>query len=59
VDAISGVKNLVHVIDQGKCTKCGGCLETCPAKFAAVVKLSGVKVPEPVAHGTEVARAHA
>jgi NADH-quinone oxidoreductase subunit F len=59
VEAIAGSKNLVHVIDQDKCTKCGGCLEVCPAKFAAVVKLSGVKVPEPVAHGTEVARARA
>ncbi|MBN1503569.1 MAG: SLBB domain-containing protein [Candidatus Eisenbacteria bacterium] len=59
VEAISGGKNLVHVIDQEKCTKCGGCLEVCPPKFGAVVKLSGVKVPEPVPRGTEVSRVHA
>jgi NADH-quinone oxidoreductase subunit F len=57
VDAIAGGKNLVHVIDQEKCTKCGGCMEACPAKFGAVVKLSGVRVPEPVPQGTEAVRA--
>ncbi len=56
VEAISGGKNLVHVIDQSKCTKCGTCLEVCPARFGAVVKLSGVPVPEPVPIGTEVKR---
>jgi NADH:ubiquinone oxidoreductase subunit F (NADH-binding)/(2Fe-2S) ferredoxin len=56
VEAISGGKNLVHVIDQDKCTKCGACLEVCPSRFGAVVKLSGVPVPEAVAAGTEVKR---
>jgi NADH:ubiquinone oxidoreductase subunit F (NADH-binding)/(2Fe-2S) ferredoxin/ferredoxin len=56
VEAISGGKNLVHVIDQDKCTKCGACLEVCPTRFGAVVKLSGVPVPEAVSAGTEVKR---
>jgi NADH:ubiquinone oxidoreductase subunit F (NADH-binding)/(2Fe-2S) ferredoxin/ferredoxin len=56
VEAISGGKNLIHVINQDKCTKCGACLEICPTRFGAVVKLSGVPVPEPVSAGTEVKR---
>jgi len=56
VNAITGGKNLVHAIDQDKCIKCGTCLEVCPTRFDAVVKLSGVAVPEPVAEGTEVVR---
>jgi len=56
VDAITGGKNLVHVIDQSKCTKCGACLEVCPARFGAVVKLSGIPVPEPAPAGTEIKR---
>ncbi|GAI65726.1 unnamed protein product, partial [marine sediment metagenome] len=56
VEAISGGKNLIHVIDQDKCTKCGACLEVCPTRFGAVVKLSGVPVPEPVPIGTELKR---
>jgi NADH-quinone oxidoreductase subunit F len=55
VDAISGGKNLVHVIDQEKCTKCGTCFEVCPPRFGAVVKLSGEPVP-PFVPGTKVAR---
>ncbi len=54
VEAISGGKNLIHVIDQDKCTKCGACLEVCPTRFGAVVKLSGIPVPEPVPIGTEL-----
>ena len=54
VEAIIGSKNLIHIIDQQKCDKCGTCLEVCPAHFGAVVKLSGVEVPEPVPEGTEV-----
>ena len=46
VGAISGEKNIVHVIDQSKCTKCGSCIEVCPAKFDAVVKISGKPVPK-------------
>jgi len=56
VGAISGGKNLVHVIDQDKCTKCGTCIEVCPAKFDAVVKLSGEPVPPAPPPGTEVTR---
>ena len=37
----------MHVIDQEKCIKCGTCLELCPAKFGAVVKVSGEKVEVP------------
>ena len=38
---------MVHVINQAKCVKCGTCLETCPAKFAAIVKVSGKKLDVP------------
>jgi len=55
-EAITGGKNLVHTIDQDKCTKCGVCLEVCPPRFDAVVKLSGIALPEPVPPGTEVIR---
>ena len=54
--AITGGKGLVHVIDQEKCTKCGTCLEVCPARFNAVVKLSGEPVPLSVPSGTKVTR---
>jgi NADH:ubiquinone oxidoreductase subunit F (NADH-binding) len=40
-DAITGDKRMVHVIDQSKCIKCGNCLDMCPARFSAVVKVSG------------------
>ncbi|MEA1959044.1 MAG: NADH-quinone oxidoreductase subunit NuoF [Chloroflexota bacterium] len=59
VDAISGGKNLVHVIDQKKCTKCGTCIEVCPARFSAVVKISGEPVPKAPPQGTEVIRSKA
>ena len=54
--AVSGARRQVHVIDQAKCTKCGACFDVCPSRYDAVVKLSGVPVPEPVAVGTEVTR---
>ena len=41
VEAISGGKRMVHIIDQDKCTKCGTCLDVCPERFSAVVKVSG------------------
>jgi NADP-reducing hydrogenase subunit HndC len=56
VEAITGGKNLVHTIDQDKCTKCGVCLEVCPPRFDAVVRLTGIAVPEPVPPGTGVIR---
>jgi len=45
VDAIIGGKNLIHVIDQTKCIKCGTCLEVCPPRFNAIRKISGQPVP--------------
>jgi NADH-quinone oxidoreductase subunit F len=51
VEAISGDKRMVHVIDQSKCISCGVCLEVCPPKFSAVVKVSGEEIetpPEPI-----------
>ena len=45
VEAISGGKRMVHIIDQEKCTKCGTCLNVCPERFSAVVKVSG-ETPE-------------
>ena len=44
-EAIDGGKNRVHVIDQGKCTKCGTCFDLCPPRFAAVKRISGEPVP--------------
>ena len=37
--AITGAKDVVHVIDQAKCIKCGVCFEVC--KFDAVRLSSG------------------
>jgi NADH-quinone oxidoreductase subunit F len=51
VEAISGDKRMVHVIDQSQCISCGACLEVCPPKFSAVVKVSGEEIetpPEPI-----------
>jgi NADH:ubiquinone oxidoreductase subunit F (NADH-binding)/NAD-dependent dihydropyrimidine dehydrogenase PreA subunit len=47
VEAIAGGRRLVHVIDQEKCIKCGTCLEMCPKRFSAVVKVSGEKIEVP------------
>lgn len=35
VDAISGERKQVHLIDQEKCIKCGACMEKC--KFSAII----------------------
>jgi ferredoxin len=43
VDAISGKRKEVHVIDQDKCIKCGLCYDVCPPKISAVAKLTGAK----------------
>jgi NADH-quinone oxidoreductase subunit F len=48
VGAISGGKREVHVINQTKCTKCGTCLEVCPERFGAVIKLSGREAIAPM-----------
>ena len=37
VDAITGERKELHLIDQAKCTKCGTCFDVCP--FSAVVKV--------------------
>jgi NADH-quinone oxidoreductase subunit F len=43
-EAIKGEKGEVKIIDQEKCSKCGTCLEVCPAEYNAVVKLSPVSL---------------
>jgi len=48
VEAISGAKNRIHVIDQDKCIKCGTCFEVCPPRFGAVDKICGQPVPPPI-----------
>jgi NADH-quinone oxidoreductase subunit F len=48
VEAIVGGKNLIHIIDQEKCIKCGTCLEVCPPKFRAVTEITGAPVPPPI-----------
>ncbi len=55
VDAIIGGKRMIHVIDQSKCTKCGTCVDVCPPRFKAVVKVSGeqpVTPKEPIPVGS-------
>ncbi|MBT8341198.1 MAG: hydrogenase iron-sulfur subunit [Desulfatitalea sp.] len=47
VDAIVSAKLQVHVVDQGKCIKCGTCLTACSSKFGAVTKITGAPVPPP------------
>ena len=44
--AIKGDTKHIHVIDQTICTKCGECLDICPPKVSAVVKLSGKQAQE-------------
>ncbi len=40
-EAIEGKNKHVHIIHQAVCTKCGQCLDVCPPKVSAVVKLTG------------------
>lgn len=47
VEAISGGKKLVHIIDQKKCIKCGTCFAVCPKSFSAIIKVSGKKMKVP------------
>jgi len=44
VDAISGERKKLHVIDQDKCIKCGICFQVCPTKIHAVDIISGGKI---------------
>jgi NADH-quinone oxidoreductase subunit F len=46
--AIIGGKNLIHIVDQAKCNSCGTCFEVCPARFGAVIRISGDDVPAPI-----------
>jgi F420-non-reducing hydrogenase iron-sulfur subunit len=48
VDAIDGARNVVHVIDQQTCVKCGTCFAVCPPRYGAVTKLCGQPVPPPI-----------
>jgi coenzyme F420-reducing hydrogenase delta subunit/Fe-S-cluster-containing hydrogenase component 2 len=48
VEAITGGKNLIHVIDQETCIRCGTCFDACPSRFGAVARLSGKPVPNPL-----------
>jgi NADH-quinone oxidoreductase subunit F len=41
VQAITGGKKEVHVIDQNKCNRCGICLSVCPERFSAVECIPG------------------
>jgi NADH-quinone oxidoreductase subunit F len=41
VEAITGAKKEVHLLDGEKCIKCGMCFEKCPSKFSAVERVSG------------------
>jgi NADH:ubiquinone oxidoreductase subunit F (NADH-binding)/(2Fe-2S) ferredoxin/ferredoxin len=43
VDAISGERKKVHVVDQDLCIKCGACFDVCPPKVTAVSKYTGKK----------------
>ncbi|MDD5339448.1 MAG: NADH-quinone oxidoreductase subunit NuoF [Dehalococcoidales bacterium] len=47
VEAITGDKRMVHIIDQKKCIKCGACYDSCPPRFNAIAKVSGEKVKVP------------
>ncbi len=44
-ESIYGEKNIIHVIDQTKCTKCGTCFDVCPPRFNAIKKISGEPIP--------------
>jgi NADH-quinone oxidoreductase subunit F len=41
--AISGEPGQPHSIDQGKCTKCGVCLDVCPPTISAVARMDNVE----------------
>ncbi|MCI2428924.1 NADH-quinone oxidoreductase subunit NuoF [Candidatus Acetothermia bacterium] len=41
VNAITGDRKKIHVIDQNKCTRCGICLSVCPERFSAVESVPG------------------
>ncbi len=47
-EAIVGGKNLIHVIEQADCIRCGTCFEVCPKKFEAVNEIDGEQVPDSI-----------
>ncbi|MFC1872463.1 NADH-ubiquinone oxidoreductase-F iron-sulfur binding region domain-containing protein [Chloroflexota bacterium] len=47
-NAIEGGKNIIHVIDQENCVKCGNCFNACPERFSAVKVISGESLPPPL-----------
>jgi len=53
VDAISGERKKIHVIDQALCIKCGACLDVCPTKVSAVSKYTGAKKERLLRKGTK------
>ena len=53
VNAITGDKDTVHVINQEKCIRCGTCYEECP--FNSIEKISP-PIPLPPRHGIKVKR---
>jgi ferredoxin len=48
VEAITGEKNKIHIINQEICIKCGTCVEVCPPKFDAVKEFTGEPAPPPI-----------
>ncbi|MFC1957122.1 NADH-quinone oxidoreductase subunit NuoF [Chloroflexota bacterium] len=46
-DQVVNVVGWVHAIDQAKCEKCSTCIEVCPERFGAVVKISGEEIEPP------------
>jgi coenzyme F420-reducing hydrogenase delta subunit/Fe-S-cluster-containing hydrogenase component 2 len=54
VEGIAGGKNLIHIIDQEICIKCGTCFEVCPAKFGAVIEISGTPAPPPISEDERI-----
>jgi coenzyme F420-reducing hydrogenase delta subunit/Fe-S-cluster-containing hydrogenase component 2 len=48
VEAITGRKKQIHVINQDLCIKCGTCYDACPSRFGAVKQITGQPVPLPI-----------
>ncbi len=40
-EAITGESKFIHIINQENCHKCGQCLEVCPPKISAIIKVTG------------------
>jgi NADH:ubiquinone oxidoreductase subunit F (NADH-binding)/NAD-dependent dihydropyrimidine dehydrogenase PreA subunit len=47
VEAITGGKRMVHIINQAKCIRCGTCQDVCPPRFSAVARVSGQEIDVP------------